>query len=48
MSTINKINKKITDTQKSMIKNIDDYFLLTKIKGMILEEYIRIDKSLGT
>lgn len=30
-----------------MAKNIDDYFQLTKIKGMILEEYEHIDKSLG-
>jgi hypothetical protein len=30
-----------------MVKNIEDYFQLTEIKGMILEEYVRIDKSLG-
>lgn len=42
---MNKINKKITDVQKSMVKNIGDYFQLTKIKGMIIEEYIRIDES---
>lgn len=45
---MNKINKNIADIQKSMTKNIDDYFQLTKIKGMILEEYVRIDKSSGT
>lgn len=42
---MNKINKKITDVQKSMVKKIDDYFQLTKIKGMIIEEYIHIDES---
>lgn len=48
MSVINKINQKIADIQKLAIKNIYDYFQLTKIKGMILEEYVRIGKSMGT
>lgn len=48
MSVLIKINQKIADIQKLAIKNIYDYFQLTKIKGMILEEYVRIGKSMGT
>jgi len=48
MSTINKINKKIANSQKSMIRNIDNYFQLIKIKGMILEEYVRNGKLTKT
>lgn len=42
---MNKINEKIVKVQKSMFKNIDKYFQLTLIKGMILEEYVCIRKS---
>lgn len=44
ISIMNKINEKTEKVKKSMIKNTDIYFKLISIKGMILEEYERINK----
>lgn len=44
MSIMHRINEKTEKVKKLMIKNTDIYFKLISIKGMILEEYERLNQ----